>query len=82
MQLLQESAGASVLVDSQLKEKQKMFAFFFFADVIKYSDILLIALKLQQFFSPLFVAMIDYAKRSLCVWIYNEYLKATECIIF
>lgn len=51
MQLLQESASGSGLVVSKQKEKkQKIFASFVFADVIKYTDILLIASKLQQFF--------------------------------
>lgn len=54
LQLLQDSAGGSgsVLLLSQLKEKTGNICsfFFFFADVIKYGDILEIALKLQQFF--------------------------------
>lgn len=53
LQFLQVSAGGSgsVLLLSQLKKKTgNICSFFFFADVIKYGDILEIALKLQQSF--------------------------------
>lgn len=54
---------AAAFTAEEKNRKYLLFFFFFFADVIKYGDILEIALKLQQsFLFFLLVAMIDFAK--------------------